>query len=284
MDLPLLPLALLLALACAAAVGWAIALRLRLRDVRDRLAALHAREAEVRRLRAALTGVVAHELRTPLSVILGYRELLADGLFGELEVRSARAVERIGLAAEELAHLVDGVQELLRDDAGTTAADPEPVALGAVLERALGAARAVAAERNVVLEAPPRMELPVLTTDPDRLARILHLTLTGAVRAAAYAATGERLRVGPALVQGETLLLRLEAGATPFGCYLAAPTAADAERREGPCTGAGVRLAIARRLARQLGGELEADPAAPALGLRLPVTLPAAAPARPASH
>ena len=68
-----------------------------------------------------LIGVLGHELRTPLAAILGYQELLADGLYGELNDRQREPVNRIQQSAQQLIHLLDGLQELA--DAGACEAD-----------------------------------------------------------------------------------------------------------------------------------------------------------------
>ena len=62
-----------------------------------------------------LIDVVAHELRTPLAAILGYQELMADGLYGPLPKGIDDAVHRIGRSARQLLSLVDGLDLLDAD-------------------------------------------------------------------------------------------------------------------------------------------------------------------------
>jgi light-regulated signal transduction histidine kinase (bacteriophytochrome) len=59
-----------------------------------------------------LIGVLGHELRTPLAAILGYQELLTDGIYGELDPKKREPLERIQSSAHQLLHLIDGLQEL----------------------------------------------------------------------------------------------------------------------------------------------------------------------------
>jgi signal transduction histidine kinase len=59
-----------------------------------------------------LIGVLGHELRTPLAAILGYQELLTDGIYGELDAKKREPLERIQSSAHQLLHLIDGLQEL----------------------------------------------------------------------------------------------------------------------------------------------------------------------------
>ncbi|MGH7462827.1 MAG: histidine kinase dimerization/phospho-acceptor domain-containing protein, partial [Longimicrobiales bacterium] len=59
-----------------------------------------------------LVAIFGHELRTPLAAILGYQELLADGLYGELSDRQREPVDRIQYAAQQILSLIDGLQEL----------------------------------------------------------------------------------------------------------------------------------------------------------------------------
>src|SRR5687768_8696407 len=68
-----------------------------------------------------LIGVLGHELRTPLAAILGYQELLSDGLYGDLSDRQREPVERIHQSAQQLLHLLDGLQELA--ESGSSAHD-----------------------------------------------------------------------------------------------------------------------------------------------------------------
>ncbi|MGH7469290.1 MAG: sensor histidine kinase [Longimicrobiales bacterium] len=63
-----------------------------------------------------LVAVLAHEMRTPLAAILGYQELLTEGIYGELDTRQREPVERIQRAAEQILSLVDGLQALAATD------------------------------------------------------------------------------------------------------------------------------------------------------------------------
>src|SRR5690606_34860112 len=54
--------------------------------------------------------VLGHELRSPVAAILGYQELLDDGILGELPPAAADALRRIRMAAAQLMSIVDAVE------------------------------------------------------------------------------------------------------------------------------------------------------------------------------
>lgn len=67
--------------------------------------------------------ILGHELRTPLAAILGYQELLDDGIYGQLSARQKEPMERIQRSAEQILSLIDGLQDLAA--AGSPSEDEE---------------------------------------------------------------------------------------------------------------------------------------------------------------
>ncbi|MDZ4344784.1 MAG: HAMP domain-containing sensor histidine kinase, partial [Candidatus Binatia bacterium] len=67
-----------------------------------------------------LTGVMAHELKTPIQVILGSASMLADNLLGELTSEQRRSVRVIETGAGELLELIDHTLQMARLEHGRT--------------------------------------------------------------------------------------------------------------------------------------------------------------------
>lgn len=182
-----------------------------------------------------------HELRSPLSAILGYQELLRDDAYGELPDDAHDAVERIGRSARHLLNLIDGVMELSRIRTGAVHLDLDTVELGVVFSSTVEAFRSHASDRgiNPVVELPRR--IPAIRTDQDRLVRALDLVVTSAIRHP----------------EGDTMELRVDEhddGVT----LVIGPVDLELDPDIGdPAGRMGIRLAVAHRVARLLGGGLE---------------------------
>jgi hypothetical protein len=101
-----------------------------------------------------LVAILGHELRTPLASILGYQELLAEGLYGELNPQQREPIERIQRSAEQILSLIDGLQELA--GAGNPADDERSdTNTQALLDALAQRVRPVADARGVRLELAP---------------------------------------------------------------------------------------------------------------------------------
>lgn len=208
--------------------------------------------------------LLAHEMRTPLAAIIGYHELLADGLLGPLEGRPAEAVHRIGGAAEQLRHLLDGLHELVVPPDADPALEPEDVPLAATALTAVEGLRAMAEGRSATLEADVPQELPTLRTDRQRLAALLDLAFGAAVRASPGANLRFQLHADGGRLTAEMRGCALEPGRDDVAL---------GEHATGTLsTGAALRLAMAGRMARILGGTvtLRAGEAGAILRLELP--------------
>ncbi|MCB0203725.1 MAG: HAMP domain-containing protein [Caldilineae bacterium] len=129
-------------------------------------------------LRRQMTADVAHELRTPLSVILGYTEALADGkLQGKPGIYDAMYGE-----AQLLSHLVDDLRTLSLADAGELALNRAPMPPLECLERTAAAHAALAAQRNVHIDVQASPDLPLIDVDRERIAQILGNLVSNALR------------------------------------------------------------------------------------------------------
>ena len=217
---------------------------------------------------------ISHELRTPLSVLRGELQAVEDG------VRAFNETTRKSLSGEveRLTKLVNDIYQLSVADVGALSYRREVADVGHVLEDTVGLFEARIRDAGLKLETRyPQGPLEALV-DVNRLGQLFTNVLENSVR---YTDRGGRLRVACER-EGKDISVRIEDSAP------AVPTKAlprlferlyRVESSRGRSTGgAGLGLAICKRIAHALGGSISAAPSELG-GLRLNVRLPAAGPA-----
>lgn len=215
----------------------------------NRMSAELVRAQEARR---QMTADIAHELRTPLSLILGHAEALSDGVLPPTPQTFAIIYDE----AQRLTRLVDDLRTLSLSEAGELALQIAPLRPEEIIERAAAAHRPQAAARNVEIVTYVAPDLPEVEGDFDRVAQVLDNLLANA------------LRFSP---EGSTLELRAESlgQAVRFSVRDEGPGIApeDQQRvfdrfyrtdrsRSRDLGGSGLGLAIARQLILLQGGEI----------------------------
>ncbi len=134
--------------------------------------------AKSNQLRKQMTADIAHDLRTPLSLILGYTEALSDGkLQGNQEIFSVMHKE-----ANHLSHLIDDLRIISLADAGELPLNRQKISPRALLERAEAAFRPQAMQKNISLIVQAAEDLPSVDVDPERMAQVLGNLLSNALR------------------------------------------------------------------------------------------------------
>lgn len=152
----------------------------RIRRQHAELARRHDRLQELDRLKDALLANVSHDLRTPLTAILGYAELMRRR--GGLADRQAEAVDVIERNARRLLRLVSDLLLLAETRAGELALEPEAVDLSGVAADAVELSRPLADRAGLTVDlraAPPG---PVVDADPLRLAQLLDNLIANAIK------------------------------------------------------------------------------------------------------
>jgi two-component system OmpR family sensor kinase/two-component system sensor histidine kinase BaeS len=134
--------------------------------------------------RRNLMADIAHELRTPLSVLQGNLRALLDGVYPLEAAEIANLYDETRL----LGRLVDDLRELALADAGRLSLRSQPVDLTGVLEQA-GAQFAAAADAQGVRLTLPTGSTPSVLGDPDRIAQALRNLIANALRHTPMAGT-----------------------------------------------------------------------------------------------
>jgi signal transduction histidine kinase len=202
---------------------------------------------------------MSHDLRTPITAIVGYSELLADGIVGELNAHQQEMVERISQVSGQLSQLVNDILDLARLDAGRMEFHRQELRLGDLVEEALVTVSPQAAAKSLVLrvEAATVADLTV-SADAGRVRQILVNLLSNAVK---FTDAGEVVVTagvdsGRSWIEVRDTGPGLPAGAEEevFEEFLQISAGAKSKVEQGT----GLGLAVARRLARAMGGDLTA--------------------------
>ena len=234
-----------------------------------------AREAEQRK--NDLIVYLAHDLKTPLTSVIGYLTLLRD----EPELSPAMRARYTGIAldkAERLEDLINEFFEITRFNLSHMELDRRPTDLTRMIEQVVSEFGPMLAEQNLTCRADLPPKLPC-ACDPDKLARVFDNLLRNACH---YSTPGTEVTI-TAAAEGDTAVLTVEnAGRTIPPEKLARIFEQFYrldESRASRTGGAGLGLAIAKQIVELHGGSITAASAVDHITfiVRLPLNLPAPA-------
>ncbi len=216
------------------------------------------REAEINRMKSAFVSMVSHELRTPLGAILGFAEILQQGIHGRLGAEQAKKVEGI---MSNVGHLLAIVQDLLdqaKIEAGTLTILDGPVAPAKLVEEVQGNVAKLAEEKGLKLFTAVEPDVPALLRgDFQRLRQVLSNLVTNALK---YTEQGE---VKVRLYRPDEAHWAMEVTDTGVGispdaqAYVFDPfrqVTSSLRRSRG---GVGLGLSIVKKLVILMGGDIQ---------------------------
>jgi PAS domain S-box-containing protein len=238
-----------------------------LRAVQERYTselAAHNRELALRnleveranRLKTEFLASMSHELRTPLHTIIGFSELLGEGLQGPLNDKQKRFVDHIHRDSLHLLELINDILDLSKIESGRIELRPEALDLTAVVEEALSSIRPLGQVKSLVIQTSIAPEIAAIHADPLRIKQILVNLLSNAVK---FTPAGGRIEIA-AVQAGDFVQISV----TDSGVGVPArehEAIFDIFHQVGATTkgvreGTGLGLAITKRLVEQHGGAI----------------------------
>ncbi len=247
-----------------------------------RLAASYQRMArklsELERLRAEFVGVASHELKTPINVIIGYLELLQEGIYGNLTPSQKEILETIRKQANGLTRLVKRLLDISRFEASGGKLEVREVDLQRLLRTLESSFSVLAAQRDIAFSVDHRPGLPdKVFWDEDRINEVLGNLISNAFK---FTPRGGKVALTVAR-DGETLTIMVAdsgVGIDPvelphiFDKFFQAGNQAAAASK-----GTGLGLAIAKEIVEAHGGHISVESRVE-LGTTFVVTMPIEAP------
>lgn len=156
--------------------------------LRDRNEALE----DADRVKTAFVSNMSYELRTPLTSIAGFAEMMQAGYAGELSPQMREYVDAIIASTNRLAGLIDNVLDLTQGAAGGLPIERKPVEMVALVRDIAGTYEAQAAARDVTLALTLPVDLDKVVGDERRIRQAIGHVVDNAVR---YVDAGGRVLI-----------------------------------------------------------------------------------------
>ncbi len=137
---------------------------------------------EVDRLKSQFLANMSHELRTPLNSIIGYSEVLLDGVDGELTEDAEEDVEAIHNSGKHLLAIINEILDLAKIEAGEMNLDLKPINLVDFTNEIVRSGQVLVKDKPVELHLIHAEDLPPVSADAVRLRQILWNLVSNAIK------------------------------------------------------------------------------------------------------
>jgi signal transduction histidine kinase/ActR/RegA family two-component response regulator len=227
---------------------------------------------ESNRLKDEFLATVSHEVRTPLTAILGWARLLESG--GLDEKASRQAIETIWRNAKSQAQIIDDILDVSRIITGRLNLDLQPLEVAPVIEAAISVMRPTADAKNITIARELDQRPLVVSGDANRLQQVVWNLLSNAVK---FTNAGGRVVLSVQQVDSAVEIRVTDTGQGIKHDFL--PFVFDRFRQADSTTtrqhgGLGLGLAIARHLVEIHGGSIKAESGGEGKGATFSVRLP----------
>lgn len=242
--------------------------------IANRQLALRNRDVEAaNQLKSEFLASVSHELRTPLHTIIGFAELLSEGLEGPLTEKQLRFVNHILRDGRHLLELINDILDLSKIEAGRLEVKFAEFDWTEALTEVVATIQPQASAKNVALTSSGELSLKYIYADRVRFKAILYNLLSNAVK---FTASGGRVWIEVSVRDGMLAVgvhdtgigIPIEQQTRIFDKFyqIGVPT-------KGVREGTGLGLAITKHLVERHGGTIEVE-SSPGHGSCFTFTIP----------
>jgi signal transduction histidine kinase len=216
--------------------------------------------AELDKLKAEFVSVASHELKTPINVILGYLQLMQEGIYGPLSKKQVEILETVESQGRTLARLAAQLLDVTRFEAGGGRIEPRTLQLATLLEELERTFHVLAVQRGVEFRVIRGDGLPEeVQWDADRMNEVMGNLLANAFKFTEAGGSVE-LSATPSDDHVQIVVRDTGAGIPPdqlphiFEKFYQADN-----QRAAAATGSGLGLAIAKEIVEAHRGQIRCD-------------------------
>ena len=229
--------------------------------------------ARANKLKSEFLANVSHELRTPLSAIIGFSQILLDGIDGPVTEKQEQDISQVNKSGQSLLALINQILDLSKIEAGKMELSLERVDLPNLIGSVLDSISPLAQEKGLQIDTRFALGLPAVEADPGRLKQIVINLLSNAVKFTERGhieivaqPSGRMVRIA---VKDTGIGISDEAQKVIFEEFVQGD--GSSTRRHG---GTGLGLSIVRKLVEMHGGAI-AVVSEPGVGSTFTFTVPA---------
>jgi signal transduction histidine kinase/CheY-like chemotaxis protein len=222
---------------------------------------------------------MSHELRTPLNAVIGFSDVLLEGMFGELNEKQRDYLQDIRDSGQHLLELLNDILDLSKIEAGRMRLEPSPFLLSTVLEDGLRMVRDRASQHAIELSVDVEKGVGMIVADELKIKQVVLNLLTNAVK---FTPDGGRVEIAAKKLDGHVEVTVVDTGigiaiedqARIFESF-------EQGKREVKEEGTGLGLTLSRRIVELHGGRIWVESKVgegSTFAFTIPTRLPAAQP------
>ncbi len=227
-------------------------------------------------LKSQMLTVLSHDLRTPLSSIRGYSELLRSGVKGKLTENQKKMVEITIQEADHLNGLIGDLLDLANIDAGILSLDKRSVPFEELLDKARMRVKMVSEMKEIPIEVIFGSSLSIVNVDVPRMVQVLANLIRSCLK---YAPRGGRVMVNAVERDGQTEV-RISQGGQGFSAEklktIFSSLTNNGDLLPGAQDGLKITLGLAREMVQAHGGQIGVESRGETQGFTFWIKLPIA--------
>lgn len=170
---------------------------------------------DIENVKADLVSMLVHDMRSPLTGISGFTNVLAEGILGQVSPDQGAALKNIQEGCSRLLTLIDDILDYSKLEAGKMQVSPRPLDLAPLLTQVLGSFSLQLQEHRLRVATELPENLPQVMADEKQLTRVLSNLISNAVK---FTPDGGHIRIAAAPATTRQKQPALEISISDSGC------------------------------------------------------------------
>jgi PAS domain S-box-containing protein len=163
-------------------------------------------EREIDKAKTEFVSLASHQLRTPLSAVNWYAEMLLAGDVGELNGKQKKYLDEVYRSNQRMVELVNALLDVASLELGTLAIEPEITDIGLLAESVIGEQKPQIDARKIRFSFSHEKDIPLMQADPKLLRMVMQNILSNAIK---YSPEGGKIDFSLSLQSNKNILLKI---------------------------------------------------------------------------